>query len=140
MSEQVPNQPPQSSPDPETPPNVRNILSGAKIPTRDESAANAMLSSLEMKRLEDDRKKEQSTVSRLFRGFIWAVGAAFISVCFFRVLHFILPTAEHCLPVFGFNIQQWMSKDQVQEIDKVLFSGSVGGAIGNYMKGKFNGQ
>ena len=58
--------------------------------------------------------------------FIWVAFVTFIIVFFIRVLHFVLPESL-----------QWMTPDQVQSIDKLIFSGAIGGFIGRYFK-RFN--
>ena len=74
-------------------------------------------------------KRDEKTKDHLHYAsmvFIWVAFLTFIVVFFIRVLHFILP-----------ETLQWMSDDQVQGIDKLVFSGAIGGFIGRYFK-RFN--
>lgn len=74
-------------------------------------------------------KRDEKTKDHLHYAsvvFIWVAFLTFIVVFFIRVLHFVLPESA-----------QWMSDDQVQGIDKLIFSGAIGGFIGRYFK-RFN--
>ena len=74
-------------------------------------------------------KRDEKTKDHLhyvFVALIWVAFLSFIAVFFIRVLHFVLPDSW-----------QWLSEDQVQGIDKLIFSGAIGGFIGRYFK-RFN--
>ena len=57
---------------------------------------------------------------------VWGIRFAFfifISVFLIRVLHLVLP--HRC---------RWLTDEDIQGIDKLFFSGTVGGVIGRYIK------
>lgn len=60
--------------------------------------------------------------------FIIIVSTIVIITVAVRLLHLGLPVSR-----------QWLTVEQIQEIDKLFFSGTVGGLLGNYVK-KINGQ
>lgn len=71
-------------------------------------------------------EKTKDHMHYVFVALIWVAFLAFIAVFFIRVIHFVLPEAW-----------QWLSDEQVQGIDKLIFSGAIGGFIGRYFK-RFN--
>ena len=73
-------------------------------------------------------EKAKDHMHYAFVVFIWVAFITFIIVFVIRVLHFVLPENLH-----------WMTLEQVQSIDNLIFSGAIGGFIGNYFK-KFNGK
>ncbi len=85
--------------------------------------------SYEHKAFVKKHKRDETTKDHLhyvFVALIWVAFLAFIAVFFIRVIHFVLPEGW-----------QWLSDEQVQGIDKLIFSGAIGGFIGRYFK-KFN--
>lgn len=57
---------------------------------------------------------------------VWGIRIAFmifIGVFLIRVLHLVMP---HC--------DRWLTDEDIQGIDKLFFSGTVGGVIGRYIK------
>jgi len=81
---------------------------------------------LEKKALESQYERDEITkkhLNKVFIFFIWIAFIAFILVFFIRVLHFVLP-----------DDIQWLSAEQIQGIDKLIFSGTIGGFIGRYFK------
>jgi hypothetical protein len=60
--------------------------------------------------------------------FIIIVSAIVIITVAVRLLHLALPVHRH-----------WLSAEQIQSIDKLFLSGTVGGLLVNYVK-KINGQ
>lgn len=71
----------------------------------------------------------RSVFHNLFIVGLRVVGFSLILIFFIRVLHIILP--EHC---------HWLTKDNIQEIDRMLFSGAVGGVIIKYLEPIINGS
>ena len=57
---------------------------------------------------------------------VWGIRVAFfifLAVFLIRVLHLVLPTCN-----------RWLTDDDIQGIDKLFFSGTIGGVIGRYIK------
>lgn len=73
----------------------------------------------------DHRRKERvrNTLNWIFIGFISITGVIAVSVISIRLAHLVLPQKN-----------QWLSNDQVQVIDKVFFSGAIGGFLATYYK------
>lgn len=71
----------------------------------------------------------RSVFHNLFILGLRVVGLSLILIFFIRVLHIILP--EHC---------HWLSSNNIQEIDRMLFSGAVGGVIIKYLEPILNGS
>lgn len=81
-------------------------------------------------------ERERTSLSWVFLVFVWIAGVAFIYVAATRILHFALPIDAN-YKIFGIlPFHTWLSKEQIQEIDKILFSGSIGGVLATYAKGK----
>lgn len=53
---------------------------------------------------------------------IWAAFVLFAAVLVIRVLHLVLP--DHC---------RWLTDADIQGVDKIIFSGAIGGAVGSYL-------
>ena len=56
---------------------------------------------------------------------LYVAGACFLTVFVVRIIHLIIPTCNY-----------WLSENQIQNIDKIFFSGALGGIIGGYLKDK----
>ncbi|MEJ8756376.1 hypothetical protein WG947_05185 [Pontibacter sp. H259] len=93
------------------------------------SPARDNLARRELSLFEQTKTREHKSLSWIFVIFIWLVGVAFVLVVFCRLLHFVLPTGT-----------LWLTKVQIQEIDKILFSGSIGGILVGYLKDKVSSQ
>jgi len=80
----------------------------------------------------------QSNITRtvLHQVFIWFIkvmSVIAITVISIRLVHLVLPSStEH------FYLRQWLTSDQIQGIDKLFFSGAIGGFIGGYFKKNSN--
>jgi len=58
---------------------------------------------------------------------IYVAFTAFIAVFVVRLTHLIIPNNYH-----------WLDELQIQNIDKIFFSGALGGVIGGYLKDRIN--
>lgn len=54
---------------------------------------------------------------------IWSLGLFAAAVLSLRILHLVLP-----------NGKQWMTAEQIQTIDKIFFSGTIGGILTSRIK------
>ena len=84
---------------------------------------------LETKKYEGSVKRQEgmkNAIHQVFIVFVYIAFGIFVIVFMARVLHMIFP-----------ENWQWLSAEQVQEIDKLIFSGAIGGFIGRYFK-RFN--
>ena len=82
--------------------------------------------------LKKANEREESTRDNFHALFIVGlrvVGISLIVIFLARMLHIILPEAWH-----------WISKDGIQEIDRMLFSGAAGGLIIKYLEPILNGK
>lgn len=73
----------------------------------------------------EDLKKH---LHKLIKIGIYTAFLAFVIVFVVRLTHLIIPICYH-----------WLSEEQIQSIDKIFFSGALGGVIGGYLKNKFDG-
>jgi len=81
-------------------------------------------------KLEEDKyfkqthREEQlkTNLHKVFVCIIWVAFSAFVVVFLIRVVHFILP-----------GHWAWLTDLQIQGIDKLIFSGAIGGFIGRYL-------
>lgn len=106
-----------------------------RISTTDTITSNS-LSASEATLFAKLAQREKTSLSWVFLTFVWVAGIAFVYVATTRILHFALPVDES-YKIFGFiPFHTWLAKEQIQEIDKILFSGSVGGVLATYAKGK----
>jgi len=73
----------------------------------------------------EHRRKERvkNTLNWIFIGFIIVTAFIAISVISIRLIHLVLPANK-----------QWLTNDQVQGIDKLFFSGAIGGFLASYFK------
>lgn len=81
---------------------------------------------LEQERLFSQNRRDESIKNALNRVFVWLIWAGFLgffAVLMIRMAHLILP--QHL---------QWLTPDQIQNIDKIIFSGAIGGFVGRYFK------
>jgi|CEGF01.1.fsa_nt_gi hypothetical protein len=70
-----------------------------------------------------DRTEElKKVVHWLFKWGVRTAGLALIMVFIVRVAHFILP--ESCT---------WLSTDRINDIDRLMFSGALGGLLAKYL-------
>lgn len=71
----------------------------------------------------ESKRKEglKNAFHKIMISIVWVGFSMFLVVFIIRVLHFILPLHY-----------QWLSNEQVQGIDKLLFSGALGGFLGKY--------
>lgn len=84
---------------------------------------------LQIKYGEFNRSERIKNVSNwVFIGFIIIASSIAIGTIAIRLLHFALPEKN-----------QWLTVQQIQGIDKLFFSGAIGGFIGSYFK-KANNQ
>ena len=60
---------------------------------------------------------------KIFKIFIWIIFITFMLVFIIRIIHLVLP--PYIL---------WLDADQIQVIDKMLFSGVIGGLITKYFE------
>jgi len=63
----------------------------------------------------------------LFTCFIYVAFVFLLIVFSVRLVHLIVPATWY-----------WLNGDQIQNIDRVFFSGAIGGVLGGYFKGKLN--
>lgn len=73
----------------------------------------------------DGKRKERvkNVMNWVFIGFIIVASMIAVSVIAIRLIHLVLPAK-----------QQWLTVDQIQGIDKLFFSGAIGGFLVNYFK------
>jgi len=74
----------------------------------------------------NDYKRKDGLKSAVHQLTVWGIRIAFgifISVFIIRVLHLVLPECH-----------RWLSNEDIQGIDKLFFSGTIGGILGNYLK------
>jgi hypothetical protein len=64
---------------------------------------------------------------RILLIFIAVAFSCLIVVFIIRLFHLVAPLCWH-----------WLSEDQVQGVDKIFFSGAIGGILGGYLKDKLN--
>lgn len=86
---------------------------------------------LEQNEQYNNHKRKESARTNLHKvlvGGLWISFIGFVIVFAVRVFHFILP---HCW--------EWLTAEQLQGIDKLIFSGAIGGFVGSYFK-KLNGD
>ncbi len=69
----------------------------------------------------DEGKK--TAIHRVFIITIYGIAIAFGIVFLIRVAHFVMP---HCW--------RWLSDHDIQGIDKLIFSGALGGLVGRFIK------
>lgn len=82
--------------------------------------------------LKKANEREESTRENFHALFILGlkvVGISLIVIFLARMLHIILPEVCH-----------WISKEGIQEIDRMLFSGAAGGLIIKYLEPILNGK
>ena len=72
------------------------------------------------KKRNERNKNSLHWVSQIF---IWTVGILAVLVVSSRMIHFFAPCSW-----------KWLTNDQIQTIDKVFFSGTIGGLLTNYFK------
>ena len=80
----------------------------------------------EEKNLFGDKRRRERTKQvfhRMFIAFVYVAAMMAILVFITRVLHLILPSYCH-----------WLDEVQIQNIDKILFSGLIGGFVSKYVK------
>ena len=85
-----------------------------------------LLAKQESKNLYSKTKQQgdlQTAFHRVFIIFIYIVSVIGIFIIAVRLLHLILPSS-----------QQWLTDVQIQAVDKIFFSGAIGGFIANYVK------
>lgn len=89
-------------------------------------AAGDALASTEEANLLNDRKRDNSlkqNLHRVFVGFLWVAAFSFFIVLIIRIYHLIAP-GGWC----------WIDERGIQGIDKLIFSGTIGGFVGRYFK------
>jgi len=62
---------------------------------------------------------------KLVKGFVFVAFIAFSGVFLIRIYHLVAPPCTY-----------WLPAEQVQGIDKILFSGAIGGFISRYLSKK----
>lgn len=79
----------------------------------------------------DERRNETAKqhLHKIFILFIWFAGFAFIALFVVRMWHFGAPESL-C----------WLKDDRIQNIDKSLFSGAIGGLIMNHIRQTLPGK
>lgn len=135
MSDQVPEDPPLSRIGADLPPPSH----GSQDPGQDSLAKQetAEFENSYYQNTQDDleaanERRKETTREHFHRLFILGlriVGISLIAVFVVRILHVVLP--DYC---------QWLSKEQVQEIDRMLFSGAAGGLVIKYLEPILNGN
>lgn len=74
--------------------------------------------------LDADAKREESKKNVVHNLFVWSIRVIWAVVAFLfviRSIHFILPESWF-----------WLNSDQIQSLDKFLFSGAVGAMLGKF--------
>jgi hypothetical protein len=74
------------------------------------------------------KQRVKTTLNYIFIAFIILTSLVAMVVICIRLIHLVLP--PHL---------QWLTNDQIQGIDKIFFSGAIGGFLVNYFK-KANGE
>lgn len=95
-------------------------IKDANIPAGDIKAKS------ELEGIIQDNLNQQNLKNHMHKAFIgllWAAFIAFIVVFLIRIFHLVAPSGL-C----------WLTGDSLQGIDKLIFSGTIGGFIGRYFK------
>lgn len=90
-----------------------------------ESVDRASLKNQEARRLYKDGERHEhvkQNVHRVFICLIWTVSTLAMVVIIIRILHLIMPECWY-----------WLTTENIQQIDKFLFSGAIGGFLGRYI-------
>ena len=106
-----------------------NDLSFIKEPLPSSEVKVDKKASLEMEKYEGSVRREEKmneALHKVFICFTYTAFGIFLIVFVIRVLHFVIPEAWH-----------WLTPEQIQGIDKLIFSGTIGGFIGRYFN-RFN--
>ena len=98
---------------------ISNIKSPDLIP----KSTNGDLEEKKLYGKERRKDKEQQALHYIFLVFVWAISIVGIATIGIRIAHLALPAKF-----------QWLTIEQIQGIDKIFFSGAVGGFIVNYFK------
>lgn len=88
------------------------------------------LAKKEKKDLEGDAKRVEEFKEAFHKIFIWTVRILFglgIAVVIVRIYHLLAPYSW-----------QWLCETQISNLDKILFSGAIGGFVGKYFKSMFS--
>ncbi len=59
--------------------------------------------------------------------FLWVAIIVLISVFLVRVTHLIIPECKY-----------WLTEDQLSSIDRIIFSGAIGGLVTNHLNKRIN--
>lgn len=82
--------------------------------------------------LSQDGKRNEGVKNVTHWIFLWILRIAFVLICIVlitRVFHLILP-----------NCLRWLGLNDISQMDKFLFSSSLGGIIGKYFSSIFNSK
>ncbi|MBC6400582.1 MAG: hypothetical protein GDA51_10140 [Ekhidna sp.] len=82
----------------------------------DESYSNKRKEQKELFEIQDNKVKHNLATWSIY--ILWFFVVAMFIV---RILHLLFPTNSH-----------WLSETQIQSLDKLLFSGSIGGILGEF--------
>lgn len=70
---------------------------------------------------EENKRAKNKHKHRIFIGSLYFLWGAAIVVILIRVYHFLAPTSFY-----------WLDTDQIQALDKLVFSGAIGTLLGRY--------
>jgi hypothetical protein len=68
-------------------------------------------------------EKTKKILHKIFLAFVYCVSIVGIIIVCIRLIHLVINKDF-----------QWLSEEQIQSIDKLFFSGAIGGFIANYVK------
>ncbi len=70
---------------------------------------------------EENKRAKNKHKHRIFIGSLYFLWGTAIVVVLIRVYHFLAPTSLY-----------WLDADQIQALDKLVFSGTIGALLGRY--------
>lgn len=71
----------------------------------------------------------KATFYFIFKIFVYIASGLLVIVASVRAIHLIIP-----------QCYQWLSEDQLQTIDKLFYSGAIGGILGGYLRDRMSGK
>lgn len=70
---------------------------------------------------------EKDNIHKIFKIFLWILAIGLGAIFMVRIVHFVIPP-----------YLQWLAPEQLQEIDKLLFTGFAGTFVGRYVNKLYN--
>lgn len=103
-------------------PNELDLIEESEVVTRNDESAKEEEEDLFQKNVKKRADSKKRHMHNVFVVFIWIGLFVAVAVLFVRIYHLIMPIDSF-----------WLSDDQIQQMDKVLFSGFIGGFLGKYV-------